>query len=114
MPRATQVRIAEQAKALMEEDLSRPQTIASLAKALCVSETTLKEAFRATFGCPVYTWYRRLRIESAAKMLLEEGCSVGVAASRVGYANPSKFSAAFASVMGSSPRVWVAARRDLR
>ena len=108
MPRAMQVRIAEQAKALMEEDLSRPQTIASLAKALCVSETTLKEAFRATFGCPVYTWYRRLRIENAARMLLEEGCTVGVAATRVGYANPSKFSAAFASIMGMSPRKWLA------
>lgn len=113
MPKAMQVRVAEQAKALMEEDLSRPQTIASLAKALCVSETTLKEAFRVTFGCPVYTWYRRLRIESAARMLLEEGCTVGVAASRVGYANPSKFSAAFAAVMGSSPRVWMAEHRDL-
>lgn len=107
MARSVQVHIAEQAKALMEEDLSRPQTISSVARALHVSETTLKEAFRAAYGQPVYTWYRRHRIETAARMLLVEGCSVGDAARRVGYANPSKFSAAFAAIMGASPSRWV-------
>ena len=111
MSRHEQERIAMEARALMVGDLSRPQTITSVARALGVSETTLKEAFKATFGVPVYTWYRRYRMEEAGRMLLEEGCTIGVAAGRVGYANPSKFTAAFAAVMGEVPSQWVRDKR---
>ena len=53
MPRPMQVRIAEQARELMEHNLSMPLTISALARELCVSPTTLKEAFRATYGTPI-------------------------------------------------------------
>lgn len=111
MPRPMQVRIVEQARELMEHNLSMPLTISALARELCVSPTTLKEAFRATYGTPIYTWYRRQRMEYAARLMLDEGCTIAFAARGVGYANSSKFSAAFAAVMGETPSAWLAHHR---
>ena len=97
----------------MEHNLSTPLTISALARELCVSPTTLKEAFRTTYGTPVYAWYRRLRMEYAARLMLDEGCTVAAAARGVGYANASKFSAAFAMVIGEAPSAWLAHHRGV-
>jgi len=46
-----------------------------------------------------------------ARGALAQGCSVTEVALASGYANPSKFSAAFRRVVGCSPSAWIAQSR---
>ena len=109
--RASHMQLAYRAQQLMMGDVSRPMTIQALADACETSPTVLKESFRETFGVPIYGWYRTYRMHQAADLLLSTELSVGEVASRVGYANPSKFSQAFADCMGKTPRAWRKERR---
>lgn len=104
-------RIAFGAEALMKRDMSRTMTISELAQAVGVSPTVLKEAFRETFGMPVYAWYRDFRMQRACEMLVDRPqSSIGEIAAEVGYSNPSKFSKAFAECVGVTPRAWRSAQ----
>ena len=69
-----------------------------------VSETALKNCFQAVYGKPIYTYQKTLRMEKAADMLREETYPVGLIAEWTGYENAGKFSEAFRSVMGCTPR----------
>lgn len=104
-------RIAFGAEALMKRDMSRTVTISELAQAVGVSPTVLKEAFKETFGMPVYAWYRDFRMQRACEMLIDRPqSSIGEIAAEVGYSNPSKFSKAFAECVGVTPRAWRSAQ----
>lgn len=107
--RVRHVRIALRAQQEMTRDVSRPKTIPTLAAICGTSPTVLKEAFRETFGVPIYTWYREYRVRLAADALLESDLSVAEIAASVGYSNPSKFTKAFSDTMGATPREWRAA-----
>lgn len=104
-------RIAFGAEALMKRDMSKTMTISELAQAVGVSPTVLKEAFKETFGMPVYAWYRDFRMQCACEMLVDRPqSSIGEIAAEVGYSNPSKFSKAFAKCVGATPRAWRSAQ----
>lgn len=66
--------------------------------------TTLKQCFRAQYGCPPATYRKVCRMQQAARLLGDSGLSITEIAGRSGYENLSKFSSAFRSVMGVSPR----------
>ena len=101
------VAIAYQAQEVLARDLTEEVSIPKLARACGTSPTVLKEAFRETFGMPVYTWYRNYRIRCACELLEEDPSrSVASVAAEVGYANPSKFSRAFKDCVGSTPLAW--------
>ena len=103
---ASHARIARLAKAEMMRDLSDPKTIPALAKACGVSPTTLKDAFRRTYGVPIYSWYRDYRVRRASEMLLADDRTVAQVAAEVGYSNPSKFAKAFSTCLGMTPHEW--------
>lgn len=107
--RVRHVRVALRAQQEMTRDVSQPKTIPTLAAICGTSPTVLKEAFRETFGVPIYTWYREYRVHLAADALLESDLSIAEVAASVGYSNPSKFTKAFADTMGTTPREWRAA-----
>ena len=67
------------------------------------NETLLKGRFRALFGTSVFAYLRQIRMEEARRLLLERHLNVTEVAQRVGYANPSKFAAAFRRQFGKSP-----------
>lgn len=71
---------------------------------------TATRAFRSATGYAPYE-YLTLRRMERAKLLLQSEMRVIEIALAVGYANPSKFSAAFRRFFGCSPVVW---RRDQR
>lgn len=98
--------LAHEARQIMTADLSRPLTIDAVAAACATSPTVLKEAFRVTFGLPIYSWYRAYRVQRSAQMLLETDLPIAQVAAAVGYASPSKFSKAFRDYMGESPSAW--------
>ena len=107
--RVRHVRVALRAQQEMTRDVAQPKTIPTLAAICGTSPTVLKEAFRETFGEPIYTWYREYRVRLAADALLESDRPIAEVAASVGYSNPSKFTKAFSETMGTTPREWRAA-----
>ena len=69
-----------------------------------VSETALKNCFQAIYGKPIYTFQKMLRMEKAAAMLREESYPISLIAEWTGYENAGKFTEAFRSVKGCTPR----------
>ena len=99
--------IAYKAYNEMTRDLTRQLTITDLAKACNTSPTVLKEAFKESFGMPIYTWFRAYRVQKACELLASDRKrSVASVSAEVGYANPSKFAKAFADCMGTTPHAW--------
>lgn len=100
-----QMGIAHAAHDELEASLALPHDARRIAARLGVSAATLNNYFSRVYGTTVAAYLRRRRVEAAAE-LLAGGASVAEAAVQVGYANPSKFAAAFKHLMGSSPSDW--------
>ncbi len=96
-------RIAATARDILEEDLTRRLPIAARAERCETSPTVLKEAFHATYGMPVYEWFRRRRMVAATRMIVRTSMPIHEIGASVGYANASKFARAFKDVFGMGP-----------
>lgn len=93
----------ERARRILLARLDDPPSLHALARAAGINEFKLKAGFRALFGSPVYAYLRDQRMEEARRLLLARRHTVTEVAARVGYANPSKFAAAFRRRFGVSP-----------
>lgn len=78
----------------MRASLADSHDVRSMASEVGVSAATLNNWFKGLYGMTAASYLRRLRIEKASELLVQ-GASVADAAIDVGYANPSKFAAAF-------------------
>jgi AraC family transcriptional regulator len=90
---------------LIEHRLSGDVTVAEMAAEAGRDSSGFTRAFKAATGMTPFA-YLTLRRMERAKMLLCQGISVTHVALSVGYANPSKFAAAFRRICGQSPREW--------
>lgn len=107
------IAIAYKAYNEMTCDLTRQLTITELARRCNTSPTVLKEAFKESFGMPIYSWFRAYRIQKACELLASDSRrSVASISAEVGYANPSKFAKAFSDCTGKTPRAWRATQAD--
>ncbi|MEW5854707.1 MAG: AraC family transcriptional regulator [Myxococcota bacterium] len=93
----------ERVRRCLVEHLEEPPTLRELARSAGFSETKLKGGFSALFGTSVFAYLRHARMEEARRLLLKRHLNVTEVALRVGYANPSKFAAAFRREFGMSP-----------
>ena len=93
----------ERVRLRLVQRLEAPPTLAELARTAGFSETRLKGGFRALFGTSIFAYLRQARMEEAHRLFLEHHLNVTEVAQRVGYANPSKFAAAFRRQFGMSP-----------
>lgn len=98
-----QVNLAKAAAAHLAEHLNDNLTIEELASHFDTSPTNLKTSFRGVYGTSVQAYQRGQKMRAAARMLLTTGMSIQEIAGEFGYANSSKFSAAFRRVMGMTP-----------
>jgi AraC-like DNA-binding protein len=108
--RATELRLSayefeqlERARRRLVARLDTPPTLAQLARTAGLSETRLKAGFRMRFGTSVFAYLRRARMEEARRLLGEGDFNVSEVAQRIGYANSSKFAAAFRREFGKAP-----------
>lgn len=99
----SQIRLAEQVSQYICENTGSRMTIAELSELFGVSPTQLKNSFRAVYGSSVYSFVRKQKMLSAAKLLKETDRSILDIAGECGYDNGSKFSKAFSSVIGTTP-----------
>jgi AraC-like DNA-binding protein len=91
------------ARQLLLACLASPPSLPELARLARLNEAKLKAGFRALFGSSVFGYLRRQRMEEARRLLLTRNHNVTEVAARVGYANPSKFAAAYRKQFGVSP-----------
>ncbi|MFC8709319.1 AraC family transcriptional regulator [Streptomyces sp. NPDC057197] len=87
---------------LVEADLSRPYTLAELARHAHVGERTLSRLFREEFGMTYPQWRTRVRLFHAMVMLAEDA-TVTDTAHACGWASASAFVDIFAQAMGTTP-----------
>jgi len=93
----------ERARCILLARMTTPPRLPELARLAGLNEAKLKAGFRAQFGDSVYGYLRRQRLEEAHRLLRQGRYSVSEVSVRVGYANPSKFAAAFKAQFGISP-----------
>lgn len=93
----------EHARSQLLQRMSTPPRLPELARLVGLNEAKLKAGFRLHFGETVYGYLRQQRMIEAHRLLRERRYTVTEVAWRVGYANPSKFAAAFKDHFGVSP-----------
>ena len=94
------------AVAYMREDLSRPLTVAELAEVVAMSQSAFAHLFKSVTGVSPYQFVKRLRLDQARVLVVEEGRSVSEAAATVGYSSLSHFINEFKRHFGVTPGVY--------
>ena len=105
------MRIARTTHDRLCADLGCDYRLRDIADSFGISVTSLNNYFQGVYGVPVPTYLRERRLQEAAKLLEVTDESVATIAARVGYANPSKFSAAFKRRYNATPREYRTERR---
>lgn len=98
-----QTMLAKQSAEYLVKHMEQRITIHELAREFNVSETSLKNAFKAVYGVPVYSYIRLQKMHSAAHRLVYSDAAVSDIAYDLGYKNSSKFGDAFREIMGETP-----------
>lgn len=87
----------------IEASMPGSVSLADLSKAFFMSEGHLSRLFRKEMGMSIIAYVKRVRIQMAARMLLDSGEPVSAIAARVGVGDANYFCRMFKSVMGVSP-----------
>ena len=87
---------------LLKEDLDSFPPIQKLAVIAQMCGTKLKQRFKQVYGCPLYEYYNRNRLEKA-KGFLANGVSPKEAGLRIGFSDVSNFTKAFKKEYGFTP-----------
>jgi len=97
---------------LLERHADRAVGVAELAGEFGVSRATLQRRCQRRFACGVGELHERLRLQRAARRLLERDCSITACAEASGYADLFQFSRAFKRRYGSAPSRYRQTHRD--
>lgn len=85
-------------------NVETPPSIAGLSLLCGFNEYKLKKAFKIYYGMTVYNYIKSVRLDTARRMIEEQGASVTEAASSVGYYSFGHFSRAFRERFGMLPK----------
>ena len=96
-----------EAEKILIHDIQNPPTIRELAKLVGTNELKLKTGFKHLYGNTIYGYLTNYRMDSARLFFEKERIQVKEVASKVGYANPSHFIAAFRKRFGVTPKKYV-------
>jgi len=96
---------------LMESRLDSPLTTAAIARRLGLSARSLEMLFKQALGMGPGTYYLRLRLQAARRLLLDTRLSMQVVAVRSGFGSHSAFSRTFRQHYGFSPSAYRRAHR---
>jgi transcriptional regulator GlxA family with amidase domain len=96
--------MARRAVLLMELHICEPLPVSSLAAQLGISVKKLERLFRGEFSLSPASFYRKIRLEIARRMLQETTRPIIDVALECGFGDVSYFGRAFRSALGVSPR----------
>lgn len=95
-------RVAARARAVLQERMADPPSLAKLAADLGTSPFVLLRAFRDTYGMPPHTWLTDARVR-AARHLLDGGTTPAEAAVAVGFTDQPHLNRHFTRIVGVPP-----------
>jgi len=98
----------------MKREIATTLTVADIAETVHMSESAFAHLFKAVTGVSPYQFLRRLRLEQARTMLVNDGSSVTEASTAVGYSSLSHFISEFRRHFGETPRTYSARLRGLK
>jgi transcriptional regulator GlxA family with amidase domain len=96
--------IARRAVLLMELHVSEPFPVNAIADQLGISVKKLERLFHAEFSMPPASFYKKIRLEIARKLLRETTRPIMNIALDCGFGDISYFGRAFRTAFGASPR----------
>ena len=88
---------------LLDETMEQPLSATALAKAVGVSSTTLRAAFRKVLGTSLGKYTLSVRMHEAKRLMMEERFSVKEIATKMGFSSQAYFSAAYRAFYGHPP-----------
>ena len=88
---------------LIDDNIEKPLSAAELAKAVGVSSTSLRSAFRNVFGKSLGKYALSVRMREAKRLLTEERVTIKEVASMTGFSSQAYFSAAYHAFHGRPP-----------
>ncbi len=89
----------------LSENINKTLCIYDIAKALNMSESSIKKIFKKYSGIGVIHYFNTIKIKKA-QSLLNEGFSVRETAEKVGFSDQNYFSTVFKRITGVSPKVY--------
>lgn len=103
-------RLVVRAVEVMEAHLHRPRSIDEIAGILATTRRNLERHFLAGLGETPASYYRRLRLELAARLAAETDLALAEIAEQSGFTSASVLSRAFKTQFGHAPRSATAVR----
>ncbi|WP_236795595.1 AraC family transcriptional regulator [Amycolatopsis sp. GM8] len=95
------------------EHLAQPLTVADLAHHARMSPSALTTVFADATGMGPYQFVKRMRLDRASALLIEEDLNVSEVAREVGYTSLSHFINEFKRYFGTTPRGYAEAQRQV-
>jgi AraC family transcriptional regulator len=96
----------------VEDSLDREIGLNEMASLVGLSLTHFSHAFKTTYGVSPYRYILQRRIKRAGTLLRTTNDTVATIAGRVGFSSQSRFSQAFASLVGSAPSAYRSSGND--
>jgi AraC-like DNA-binding protein len=90
----------------VEEHLDRDIGLTELASLVGLSVTHFSHAFKSAYGVSPYRYILQRRIKRAGTLLRTTDQTIAAIAARVGFSSQSRFSGAFANLIGSAPSAY--------
>ena len=91
------------ARRLVQEHLSEPVRLETLAAASCLSKYHFAAMFQAEYGLSPMAWVRQTRVQAARALLLTSTLPLSAIAARVGFRDEFHLSRVFRRVTGQPP-----------
>jgi AraC-like DNA-binding protein len=99
----TRVEAVKAMREHMTSHLEQQFTLEDLSNRWNIPLTSMKSCFKSVFGAPIHIYMRNYRMQAASELLRSTDESVATIAEKVGYDSHAQFSAAFKTVLGSTP-----------
>lgn len=100
------------ARQILTSNIENPPSLMELARKVSLNDYKLKVGFRQVFGTTVFGYLHQHRMEKAQQLLIEQRMNVKEIAQAVGYANQSRFAAAFRKQFGVNPKSYLLNRKS--
>ncbi|MGJ3252774.1 MAG: helix-turn-helix transcriptional regulator [Elainellaceae cyanobacterium] len=100
------------AKAILTANPDNPPSLMELARRVSLNDYKLKVGFRQVFGTTVFGYLHQHRMETARQLLKEQRMNVREVAQTIGYANQSRFAAAFRKRFGINPKAYLLSQKS--
>ncbi|MCY4103682.1 MAG: helix-turn-helix domain-containing protein [bacterium] len=99
--------------AFMRNELDKPIKVEDMANHVSMPVSTFAHLFKASTGSAPYQYLKRLRLDRARALLVEENRAVSEACEAVGYSTVSHFISEFKRTYGETPRAYASRLRRL-